>query len=56
MNTNVFKHIGKKIAETALHAAVFAYVSNKVSSFMKKEEDKRVRVEEDNKPVVNNNQ
>ncbi len=47
MNTNILKHCAKKIFETATHAAVFAYVSKKVGSFMDKQEasKNKVRVE-----------
>lgn len=45
----------KKIGETALHAAVFSYVSKKVSNVMEKKEKKedKVRVEEttDSDPI-----
>lgn len=40
-------NIARKVAESAVHAAVFAYVSKKVANFMTKQEDKaKIRVEE----------
>jgi cupin superfamily acireductone dioxygenase involved in methionine salvage len=42
-------NIAKKIAESATHAAVFAFVSKKVTDLMKKHEAKdtdKVRIEE----------
>lgn len=40
-------NIFKKVAESAVHAAVFAYVSKKVTNFMtKKEDESKVRVED----------
>ncbi len=55
----IFGKVLQKVGETALHAAVFSYVSKKVSSMMgddEKKEDK-VRVEEpktDSDPVPEN--
>jgi hypothetical protein len=45
----VFSNIARKVAESAVHAAVFAYVSKKVTSLMSKQEDsakEKVRIEE----------
>lgn len=47
--SNILGSIARKVAESAVHAAVFAYVSNKVSALMKKTECKKVRVEEETK-------
>ena len=44
---NVMGNVFRKVAESALHAAVFAYVSKKVSNLMSKDDKKeKVRVEE----------
>ena len=48
MTTKLIGNIAKKVAESAVHAAVFAYVSKKVTNFMSKKEDEdkdKVRVE-----------
>jgi len=47
MISNTAKHIGKKVFESAVNAAVFAFVSNKVSDFLdRQKEQKKVRVEQ----------
>lgn len=48
----VFGNVAKKVLESAAHAAVFAYVSKRVTSFMEKQEkkeDNKVRIEDANK-------
>lgn len=46
-------NIAKKILESATHAAVFAFVSKKVTNLMTKHEEKnKVRVEDNNSGAV----
>lgn len=52
--TSTVGGIAKKVAEHALHAAIFAFVSKKVSQFMDKQQEKtkeqdKVRIEETTK-------
>lgn len=47
--TTVFGNVVRKVAESAVHAAVFAYVSKKVTNLMTKQEEstkEKVRIEE----------
>ena len=47
MGQEIIGKIAQKIAETTLHAAVFSFVSKKVSNYMEKSEkkDEKVRVD-----------
>jgi hypothetical protein len=47
--TTVFGSVVRKVAESAVHAAVFAYVSKKVTNLMTKHEDatkEKVRIDD----------
>lgn len=56
----VLGKIARKVAESAVHAAVFAYVSKKVTNFMSKNEkkeemDQKLRIDESTEATTTSN-
>jgi len=58
MSKTIVGNLARKIAESAVHAAVFAYVSKKVTNFLDKKSKKedKVRVEDSTKTGSNEQQ